>query len=277
MSPELILASYSCARRDHIVRLTRARPLSVSSARLTSAGSDSLRMPTLATLAVGTRKVILSFMKLITNSSSLAPAISCSSMARIWPTPWAGYTTNSLVLKPWRWVSTFFGSSTRGAATTGLAATTGFAAAAAATGFDTGAFTGALAATGALGAATFGAGAFETVAFAAVFAVLFGIALLLFFEDFAAVALAAARVSFRWVSLGEVRTRLLVALRLAAAAFLEPLETLFLRVFCDTACARNCHAPVRCFTGTSDATGYAWLGSACIVPNIAQIPQKSMV
>src|SRR5580698_10922584 len=169
MSPELILASYSCARRDHIVRLTRARPLRVSSARLTSAGSDSLRMPTLATLAVGTRKVILSFMKLITNSSSLAPAISCSSMARIWPTPWAGYTTNSLVLKPWRWVRTFFGSSMRGAATTG------FAAAAAATGFDTGGFT------AALGAATFGAVAFETVAFAAVLAVLFGIALLLFF------------------------------------------------------------------------------------------------
>src|SRR3978361_1911413 len=133
MSPELILASYSWARRDHIVRLTRARPLRVSSARLTRAGSDSLRMPTLATLAVGTRSVILSFMKLITNSSSLAPAISWSSMARIWPTPWAGYTTNSLVLKPWRWVRTFFGSSTRGAAATGLAAglggaggTTGF-------------------------------------------------------------------------------------------------------------------------------------------------------
>src|ERR1700755_653646 len=79
ISPQLILASYSCARRDHIVRLTRARPFSVSSARLTRAGSESLRMPTLATLAVGTRKVILSFMKLITKSSSLAPAISSSS------------------------------------------------------------------------------------------------------------------------------------------------------------------------------------------------------
>src|SRR5882757_4860994 len=72
MSPELILASYSCARRDHIVRLTRARPFRVSSARLTSAGSDSLRMPTLATFAVGTRSVILSLMKLITKSSSFA-------------------------------------------------------------------------------------------------------------------------------------------------------------------------------------------------------------
>src|SRR6266480_2039559 len=46
MSPELILASYSWARRDHIVRLTRARPFSVSSARLTIGGSASLRMPT---------------------------------------------------------------------------------------------------------------------------------------------------------------------------------------------------------------------------------------
>src|SRR6516164_7295214 len=28
ISPELILASYSCARRDHMVRLMRARPFS---------------------------------------------------------------------------------------------------------------------------------------------------------------------------------------------------------------------------------------------------------
>src|SRR5258706_2427983 len=234
MSPELIFASYSCARRDHIVRLTRARPFRVSSAFLTSTGSDSLRMPTLATLAVGTRSVILSFMKLITNSSSLAPAISCSSIARIWPTPCAGYTTNSLVLKPWRWVRTFFGSSTRGAATTGLAAT-GLTAT-----FAT--VFGAVLLRGGLDGATFETLGFEPVAFAAVFAVLFGIGLLLFFEEFAAEALVAFRVS-----LIEARARLLVAPRLAAAAFLEPLEALFLRVFCDTACARNCHAPVRCF------------------------------
>jgi len=61
----------------------------------------------------------------------------------------------------------------------------------------------------------------------------------LFFEDFAAEAFLAVRVFLR-----EARARLLVALRLAAAAFFETLETLFLRVFCDTACARNCHAPV---------------------------------
>src|SRR6267378_8170778 len=220
MSPELILASYSCARRD-------------SSVRLTNAGSDSLRMPTLATFAVGTRSVILSFMKLITNSSSLAPAISCSSMARIWPTPCAGYTTNSLVLKPWRWVKTFFGSSTRGATATGLLATTGLTAT-----FAT--VFGAV-----LAGATFEAVGFEPVAFAAVFAVLFGIALLLFLEDLAAEALDAFRLS-----LTEDRARLLVAPRLAAAAPLGLLEALFLRVFCDTACARNCHAPVRCFHGT---------------------------
>src|SRR6476661_6014469 len=94
-----------------------------------------------------------------------------------------------------------------------------------------------------LEAATFEAVAFEPVAFAAVFAVLFGIALLLFFEDFAAAALLAFRSSFT-----DARARLLVALRLAAATFLEIFETLFLRVFCDTACARNCHAPVRCFS-----------------------------
>src|SRR5579859_5241578 len=97
----------------------------------------------------------------------------------------------------------------------------------------------------ALDAATFEAVAFEPVAFAAVFAVLVGIALLLFFEDLAAEALGAFLVS-----LLETRPRPLVALRpVTAAAFLEPLETLFLRVFCDTACARNCHAPVRCFHG----------------------------
>jgi hypothetical protein len=66
---------------------------------------------------------------------------------------------------------------------------------------------------------------------------LLGIALLLFFEDLPAEAFAAL--------LGEVLARLLVAPRLAADAFFELLETLFLRVFCDTACARNRRAPVR--------------------------------
>src|SRR5262249_9332683 len=98
--PELILASYSCARRDHMVRLIRALPFSVPSAFLTTLSSDSLRMPTASSLLVGTRRVILSFSKLITNSSRVAPAISCSSMLTMRPTPWAGYTIYSLVRKP---------------------------------------------------------------------------------------------------------------------------------------------------------------------------------
>jgi hypothetical protein len=89
------------------------------------------------------------------------------------------------------------------------------------------------------------AGAFEPVAFAAVLAVLFGIALLLFLEDFEAVALAADL---------DAWARLLDALRLAAAAFLD-FEVLLLRVFCDTACARNCRAPVRCFSRKPEVTG----------------------
>jgi hypothetical protein len=91
--------------------------------------------------------------------------------------------------------------------------------------------------------ATFEAVAFEAVAFAAVFAVLSGIELLLFFEDFVAAAFLA--------SFTGALARPLVALRRAAAAFFEVFETLFLRVFCDTACARNCHAPVRWFYGTT--------------------------
>ncbi len=71
----------------HIVRLMRARPLSVSSARFTIGVSASLRMPTEAIFEVGTRNVILSLTKLMTKSSSRAPATSCSSIAVIWPTP----------------------------------------------------------------------------------------------------------------------------------------------------------------------------------------------
>jgi hypothetical protein len=93
----------------------------------------------------------------------------------------------------------------------------------------------------ALGAA-FEAVAFEPAAFAEVLAVLLGIALLLFFEDLPAEAL---DIEVLEALLGEVRARLLVAPRLAADAFFELLEALFLRVFCDTACARNRRAPVR--------------------------------
>ena len=84
--------------------------------------------------------------------------------------------------------------------------------------------------------------AFEPAAFAEVFAVLLGIALLLFLEDLPAEAL---DIEVLVALLREVLARLLVAPRLAAGAFFELLETLFLRVFCDTACARNRRAPVR--------------------------------
>jgi hypothetical protein len=105
-----------------------------------------------------------------------------------------------------------------------------------------------------LAEANFEAVAFEPVAFAAVFAVLFGIELLLFFEDFAADALVAFRPS---------RARPFVAPRLATAAFFEALDVLFVRVFCDTACARNGHAPVRCFTGTHRGLKSGLTGSTC--------------
>jgi hypothetical protein len=115
---------------------------------------------------------------------------------------------------------------------------TGFAAGLAATGlWATGFAAGRAAAFGAdLGAAVFSedlgaafeAVAFEPAAFAEVLAVLLGIALLLFFEDLAAEALV---IEVLEALLGEVRARLLVAPRLAADAFFELLETLFLRVF----------------------------------------------
>ena len=47
-------------------------------------------MPTSVALFVGTRRVILSFSNEITNSSSEIPAISCSSIETILPTPCAG-------------------------------------------------------------------------------------------------------------------------------------------------------------------------------------------
>jgi hypothetical protein len=129
-----------------------------------------------------------------------------------------------LVLNPWRCVKTFFGSSTRGWIATGFTA-----------GLLTGFVKGLVAAFGAVLAvealaAAFEAVAFEPAAFAEVFAVLLGIALLLFFEDLPAEVLEAVRPPLR-----EVRARLLVAPRLAADGFfellLELLETVFLRVF----------------------------------------------
>jgi hypothetical protein len=87
---------------------------------------------------------------------------------------------------------------------------------------------------------------------AAGLAVLLGIALLLFFEDLAAATFALLRASF-----ADALARPFVAVRPAATAFFEAgfeevfdgeafaaFTTLFLRVFCDTACARNLVAPL---------------------------------
>ncbi len=82
-----------------MVRLMRARPFSVLSAFATMSGEESLRMPTAFAFAVGTRKVILSFSNVMTNSSSFMPATSCSSTRAMRPTPWVGYTTWSFALK----------------------------------------------------------------------------------------------------------------------------------------------------------------------------------
>lgn len=59
-------ASYSCARRDHMVRLTRARPLSVINAESICFLEESLRRPELPTLLTGTRKVMRLDSKVIT-------------------------------------------------------------------------------------------------------------------------------------------------------------------------------------------------------------------
>ena len=103
-SPELIFASYSWARRDHMVRLMRARPLSVSNDCLTRAGPASLRRPALAALLVGTRKVMRFSSKVTVITWREIPATFTSSMPWTVPTPWVGYTTMSPVRK-----STFTG------------------------------------------------------------------------------------------------------------------------------------------------------------------------
>jgi hypothetical protein len=91
-------------------------------------------------------------------------------------------------------------------------------------------------------AATFDAGVFEPVAFAAVLAVFSGIALLLFFEDFvAATFLATFTVAL---------ARPLVALRLAGAAFFVSWKHSFY-AFSVTQPARGTATPLfDVFTGT---------------------------
>src|ERR1700692_913688 len=129
----------------------------------------------------------------------------------------------------------------RGAATGGLTAAFGAAGAAALAGIAALAGVAGFGAAAVLGA-IFEAVVFEPVAFAAVLADLSGITLLLLFEDFAAATL---RASF-----GETLARPLGALRATTAAFFDVLEALFLRVFCDTACARKLPRPCSMFHGT---------------------------
>jgi hypothetical protein len=95
---------------------------------------------------------------------------------------------------------------------------------------------------------------------------LLGIALLLFFEDLKADALEAAvfeagALAPVRVSLEEAAARRLVALRLAAAAFLAALETLFLRVFCDTACAWETATPLFVVVREPDETSIRRAGA----------------
>src|SRR5262245_18464793 len=92
-----------------MVRLMRARPLRTFMASSINGLSASLRMPTDSHLEVGTRSRIFSLSKSMTYSSSLRPAISCSSMLTILPTRWAGYTTYSLALNFSVFAAGFFG------------------------------------------------------------------------------------------------------------------------------------------------------------------------
>src|SRR5258707_3593234 len=98
-TPELILASYSWARRLHIVRFALERPFSLVRATSISLRLDSLRNPETFALPRGTRSVMRSLSKWTTKTLSVWPAISCVSMPRILPTPWVGYTTKSPVPK----------------------------------------------------------------------------------------------------------------------------------------------------------------------------------
>ncbi len=67
MSPELIFAFVFLRTARPHGALDAGAALQRLQARFTMAGSDNLRMPTEAIFAVGTRRVILSFTKLMTN------------------------------------------------------------------------------------------------------------------------------------------------------------------------------------------------------------------
>src|SRR6478736_3958241 len=76
------------------------------------------RRPAASARPTGTRRVILSFSKAITNTFSSYSPIFSDSRPRILPTPWVGYTTYSQTAKP------FFEPAATGAtAATGALAT----------------------------------------------------------------------------------------------------------------------------------------------------------
>jgi hypothetical protein len=95
------------------------------------------------------------------------------------------------------------------------------------------------------GAAAFAVVGLEAATFSAAFAVFFSISLLLFLEDFAADGLTVDGFEVARVVLTDTRVRLLDALRLVVDDLPVLLEILFLRVFCDTACARKTPRPCR--------------------------------
>src|SRR3546814_17887257 len=64
-SPELIFASYSWARRLHMVRFARLRPFRVVRAVSIILRLDSLRRPELAAFSTGTRSVMRYFSNLM--------------------------------------------------------------------------------------------------------------------------------------------------------------------------------------------------------------------
>jgi hypothetical protein len=73
-----------------MARLTRLRPFSVTSAFSMILREESLRRPEIFAFATGTRSIMRSCSKEMTNRSSLWPAISFASMSITRPTPWVG-------------------------------------------------------------------------------------------------------------------------------------------------------------------------------------------
>src|SRR3546814_4626635 len=82
-SPELIFASYSWARRLHMVRFARLRPFRVVRAVSIILRLDSLRRPELAAFSTGTRSVMRSFSNLMTIRRSEEHTSELQSLMRI--------------------------------------------------------------------------------------------------------------------------------------------------------------------------------------------------